>query len=625
MHRLGPGQLHMDSAVSLSTPLHGLLADLVARHRDDQSGEVATYIPELALADPDWFGVCLVTTEGAVYEVGDSRQPFTIQSISKPLAYALALEKAGLGAVRQRVGVEPSGDAFNSISLQPGSGRPLNPMINAGAIAISCLLYQSLKTNPIEQTLEWFSGFSGHSMSVDEKVYRSESATGHRNRAIAHLLRNFGVVDDPVEDGLDLYFRQCSILVTCYDLAVMGATLANGGVNPVTGKPAMSPRYVDSVLSVMTSCGMYNYAGQWLDDVGVPAKSGVAGGIMAVLPGRMGIGTFSPRLDPQGNSVRSIKVCHELSERFRLHLFSSQRAGRSIIRHQTTLAHRTSSRVRIAEEARRLKSVGEQASVLELQGDLQFSGMEIVQRRAWELLPAVRILLLDFSHVDSLDAATVHGLALLVSRLIAEGRQVVFSGLAPDGRLRNQLEADCRGQSMYADLDAALEACEESLLSGNPVGHVGPPAGDVALAIKELNVAQNLNLEEVQHLKTLLAPHEFEAGHCICRKGDKADQIYFLAKGTVSVRLYRDSTSYQRLAAFGPGSVFGEVAVIDRGTRSADVWTESPVQCFSLSLADFDQLETEYPAMKIKLLQYLLQILTMRLRRANELIGQLGN
>ncbi|HMB95654.1 MAG TPA: glutaminase A, partial [Tepidisphaeraceae bacterium] len=526
--------------------------------------------------------------------------------------------------VAKRVGVEPSGDAFNSISLQPSSGRPLNPMINAGAIAVSSLLYQSLQPNPLDQLLDWFGGFAGHPISVDDKVYTSESTTGHRNRAIAHLLRNFDVVADPVEPGLDLYFRQCSILVNSYDLAVMAATLANRGINPVTGKQAMSPQYVDSVLSIMTTCGMYNYAGQWLYDVGVPAKSGVAGGIMAVLPGRMGIGSFSPRLDAQGNSVRGINVCRELSERFKLHLFSSQKAGRTVVRNHTTLQHRNSSHVRGEEEAFRLKSMGAQASVVELQGDLQFSGMEVVQRRVWELLPTMQQLLIDFAHVDSIDGAAIEGLGMMISRLADDGRQVTFSGLALDSSIRKQLIEASAPTAIFADLDDALEACEVSLLSGSPVSESPRALAEEALTINELEIAQGLEACELKLLQKLLTHKQFDTDQCICKKGDPAGEIYFLTRGIVSVRLYGNASTYQRLAGLGPGSVFGEVAVIDRGMRSADVWTESPAECYLLSLTDFDELAIKHPAMKIKLLQYLLRIVTSRLRRANDLIGQLA-
>ena len=218
----------------------------------------------LGKADPDWFAICLATTDGQVYEVGDSRQTFTIQSISKPITYGLALEDRGYDAVLGKIGVEPSGDAFNSISLNPQTGCPLNPMINAGAIATTSLVAGHSDEDRLERLLTVFSDYAGRRLGIDESVYRSEKETGHRNRAIGHMLRNFDVLTNDPDGALDLYFRQCSILVDCRDLALIAATLANGGVHPKTGERAVDPKVVDSVLSVMTTCGMYDFAGEWV-------------------------------------------------------------------------------------------------------------------------------------------------------------------------------------------------------------------------------------------------------------------------------------------------------------------------------------------------------------------------
>ena len=262
---------------SLRSPVQAYLERLHARHAGLREGAVATYIPELAKADPEWFGVCLATVDGRVYEVGDAQQPFTIQSISKPIAYGLALEYRGRAAVAKKVGVEPTGEAFNSISLAPGTGCPLNPMINAGAIATTSLIAGRSPADRLERLLAVFSLYAGRPLGIDETVYRSEKDTGHRNRAIGHMLRNFDVLTTDPDAALDLYFGQCSIAVTCRDLSVIAATLANGGVNPLTGERALRHDLVESVLSVMTTCGMYDFAGEWVYSVGLPAKSGVAG------------------------------------------------------------------------------------------------------------------------------------------------------------------------------------------------------------------------------------------------------------------------------------------------------------------------------------------------------------
>ena len=302
---------------SLQNYLEGLHRSLAGL----DAGDVASYIPELMKADPAGFGIALTTVDGHVYQVGDSRQPFTIQSISKVVTYGLALEDRGTEAVLAKVDVEPSGEAFNSISLEPETGRPRNPMINAGAIATVALVEGNTPESKFAHMLQCYENYLGHPVEMDEDVYRSEKSTGHRNRAIAHLLRNSNMIENEPDDVLDLYFQQCSLLVNCEDLALIGATLANNGINPKTGIRALQDRYVPAVLSVMSSCGMYDYSGAWIYKIGMPAKSGVGGGIVAVLPGQFGLAVFSPRLDERGNSVRGIAVCKQFSADFGLHMF----------------------------------------------------------------------------------------------------------------------------------------------------------------------------------------------------------------------------------------------------------------------------------------------------------------
>ena len=301
-----------------------ILEEVYDRYKGQGQGAVANYIPELAKANPDWFGISLITTDGERYEIGDTSQQFTLQSISKPLVYGLALEDRGRDEVLARVGVEPTGDAFNSIiRLDETSKRPFNPMVNSGAIATSSLILGEGPTARWNRLLETLNAYLGRRPVADMAVFLSERATGHRNRAIAHLMLNFGMLESDVEDILDFYFQQCSILVTSTDLAMVAASLAHQGINPVTGVRAVSADYTRDILSVMLTCGLYDYSGEWVYRVGIPAKSGVSGGLMAVVPQRMGIGIFSPPLDVRGNSIRAIRVCEELSQRLGLHLFAS--------------------------------------------------------------------------------------------------------------------------------------------------------------------------------------------------------------------------------------------------------------------------------------------------------------
>jgi glutaminase len=272
----------------VESPVQALLAELHAKYRSETSGEVATYIPELSKADPDRFGIAIATVDGQVYEVGDTSQPFTIQSISKPFVYGLALEDSGEDEVLSHVGLEPSGDAFNAISLKPNSGRPFNPMINAGAIATAGLVRGDSAEDRTSRILEAFGRYAGRDLEIDWAVFESERETGHRNRAISHLLRNFDVIASDPTPVVDAYFGQCSVSATCRDLALMAATLANKGVHLVSGEHALGARYVESVLSVMGSCGMYDYAGEWLYRIGMPGKSASPAGCWRCCRGNWG-------------------------------------------------------------------------------------------------------------------------------------------------------------------------------------------------------------------------------------------------------------------------------------------------------------------------------------------------
>lgn len=306
---------------NIKAPLTCLLNELYERYLNDRSGALADYIPELTKIDPDLFGIAVVTPNGRLFEAGRTMEPVTIQSISKALTFGLALQLRGRVVVNQRVTVEPSGDAFNSIISLDDQGRPANPMINAGAIATTDLLQGATVEERLKVIDQFYADFAGRQLTIDENVYQSEKATGHRNRAIANLLLGFGKLDHPFEETLSLYFKQCSYLVTARDLAVIAATLASGGKNPITGVQVLNAEYVADVLSVMYTCGMYDYAGTWSYDVGLPAKSGVGGGIIAVSPKEAGIATVSPLLSEKGNSIRGVKVCKVLSRNYGLHVF----------------------------------------------------------------------------------------------------------------------------------------------------------------------------------------------------------------------------------------------------------------------------------------------------------------
>lgn len=300
------------------------IEDLHAKYQSLNEGKLADYIPELARANPNHFAIAIVTNEGETFKVGDWSQNFTLQSASKPFIYGLAREELGEDYILSKVGVEPTGDAFNSlIQLEEQSHRPYNPMINSGAIAISSFIKGKNFDERLKKVLAIFEAFVGHNLEINEDVFISEKKTAHRNRAIAHLLKHFGIIeDDNIDESLDLYFKQCSIMANTLDLATIAATLATGGIHPITKKPVIGLHTSRDILSLMFTCGMYDTAGEWAFRVGLPAKSSVSGGVLAAVPGKMGIAVYSPLIDDHGHSIRAIKVMQELSKRYSLSVFS---------------------------------------------------------------------------------------------------------------------------------------------------------------------------------------------------------------------------------------------------------------------------------------------------------------
>jgi glutaminase len=291
--------------------------DAHARFAADRTGEVSRVYPALAETPADLFGICVVSTGGQAFAAGDADHEFTIMSVSKPFVFALACERLGPVALRERVGVNGTGQPFNSLAAVESSpdGRT-NPMVNAGAIATTSLLgWQEIR--------DGLARFAGRALPFDDAVYASASATNHRNQALARLLQARGRIYADPADAVDVYTRQCSLRVSARDLAVMGATLADGGVNPVTRERVIDAAVCHYTLAVMVTAGLYETSGDWLYDVGLPAKSGIGGGIVTISPGKGGMGTFAPRLDAAGNSVKGRHVAEYLSLRLGLDLLIS--------------------------------------------------------------------------------------------------------------------------------------------------------------------------------------------------------------------------------------------------------------------------------------------------------------
>lgn len=410
----------------------------------DRSGALADYIPELTQVDPDGYGLSMCVHDGALYAQGDSDTSFTIQSVSKPLTYAMVLARLGHAATDDKIGVEPSGEAFNEISVDDRR-RPKNPMINAGAILAASLLLPPIRDidddtvdRVVGEVLDFYSGCAGRRLTIDESVYRSERATGSRNRAIAYMLDSFGVVDTDPEAALEVYYRQCSVQVTTDDLAIIGATIANGGVNPRTGRAILTQEVAQRVLSVMTTCGMYDGAGDWVTSVGLPAKSGVGGGILAVLPGQLGIGVYSPRLDRHGNSVRGIETCRHLSTDLGLHMFNLTRESRVSIRSVYDAAEFDVSGDWSDRERGYLRTCRDRIRIYELQGDLTFSGAESALRRLEDDIDSYDAAVIDISRIDVIDPVARTMVLGLKQTLDDRGQRAMV--VDPDGVVRASVE-----------------------------------------------------------------------------------------------------------------------------------------------------------------------------------------
>ena len=322
------GALLLALAAAAQTPaqLDSAVKAAYAKYRGNDSGAVADYIPELAKVDPKLFGIAIVTVDGKVYAAGDADSMFSIQSISKVFTFAEDMEELGADAVKEKLGVDATGLRFNSIvAIELQKGKEMNPLVNPGAIAAVSLLPAKHAAERWAKILESESGYANRALAVNEPVYASEAATNQRNRAIAMLMYAYDrLYADPIE-STDLYTRQCAINVSAKDLAMMAATLASGGVNPASKKRMLRADYVPKVLAVMATAGLYDDSGQWMYDVGLPAKSGVGGGIIAVAPGKFGIAVFSPRLDGAGNSVRAKLAIADVVRAFRLNVYLSSK------------------------------------------------------------------------------------------------------------------------------------------------------------------------------------------------------------------------------------------------------------------------------------------------------------
>jgi glutaminase len=486
-------------------------------------------------------------------------------------------------------------------------------MINAGAIACAGLVAADA-TLPHDVILETYSAYAGRPLTIDDAVYESERDTGHRNRAIAHLLRNFEVIADDPDGALDLYFRQCSVAVDCRDLATIAATLANGGVNPRTGLRAVREDVVRGVLSVMTTCGMYDAAGEWLISVGLPAKSGVSGGVLAVLPGRLGIGVFSPRLDARGNSVRGMAVCHDLSHDLGLHLVRPGERIAPFLRGSYTIAELASKRVRTEEERSAIAEAARHTVIFELQGELGFSAVESLSRTILERDDVVDLVVVDLRRVIRADRGGLDFLGALASFLRDRGGTLAVASSEPD----IELELIDAGGLAFDELDRALEWCEDELLER--AGH----RRVAALAeLAEHELLAGLTAPELERLLPDLGSVVADEGTLLARTGSAASELFLVVRGSLSVFSSAADGRRHRLATLSAGMTFGELAYVERTSRSAYVQADSHVECRTLSYTTLDVLAERDPVVHGKLLHNMLRVVVSSLRLANAEVAHL--
>lgn len=571
----------------MRSPVQAYLEELSATISGG-SGQVAQYIPELAAADPDRFAMCLATVDGQVYEVGETAHRFSIQSISKPFTYALALNDQGLERVEAKVGVEPSGDAFNEISLAPDSGRPKNPMINAGAIATSALVEGETGAERFHRVRDWFSDFAGRNLALDEAIYESEINTAHRNRAIAHMLREFGILETDPEEVLDQYIKQCSLAVDTRDLALMAATLANRGTHPVTGERIVNPAIVEYVLSVMTTCGMYDAAGDWVSTVGMPAKSGVSGGIIGVLPGQIGVAIFSPRLDEHGNSERGVALFERLSMEMELHMMHVSRGSESAVRRSYSLADRPSATPRDPRDQQILETYAERVRVFELHGDLLFAGGESVVRSVVNGEPEVAIL--DFRHVNDVAQVTWRMFMALHEQLLSSG--IVALVVDPDGVVPRSSFPDQSEHLWFVSLEAAIEVAENELI----VRHGGSDA--CAVGRSDTDFFLDLDDELKRLIAELTSVEVFGPGEVVQRRGEPFSGVYRVMSGRVEIlgeRAHDSASSVVSMGVIGPGRSFGMLPLGADAHNEIEIRAITQVEARYLSLDGMEQITARRP------------------------------
>ena len=577
------------------TLVHDLVAAVHERYADERAGEILRGIPALEDVDPDSFGVCLATVDGHVYEAGDTRLPFCIQSISKPFTYGIALSDQGVEAVDAKIDVEPSGDLYNEISLHPATHRPRNPMINAGALVAASLVGGETPDERVARILKVYSAYAGRDLALDEDIYASQLESGHRNRAIGHMLREFGILTGDPNVAHEVYLRACSTMVTCRDLSLMGATWANAGTNPLTGERVLATGLTERVLSVMGTCGMYDAAGAWVAEVGMAAKSGVGGGIVAVLPGQVSIAAFSPRLDEHGNSVRAFKACRQLSHDLELHAMHAARSAHSAIRDSYDIVEAPSMLQRPEADRALLEQHGRKARIYEAHGDLLFAGAESVVREICEVGPDIELLALDVRRVSEV-ADVSRGLLVKLRGFLRERGCEAFL-IDPDGVLADGRDGDGR-RVAFQSIAAATLHFEDTLLDRYGSGETG----EAEFVFEEHPALVGVPPRIIDELRRRLKPRSYADGELIVAEGDPDAGVFMVISGRVRSSLRTAGGTTRELATLTPGTCFGDVYVVTGNPHSLTIHAQGPVEALELTREEFARIGAEDPELRAAIL-----------------------
>jgi glutaminase len=589
--------------------MRSLVQDLVAsvyeRYLDQTSGDILRGIPALEGIDPDSFGICLATADGYVYEVGDTRLPFCIQSISKPFTYGIALTDRGREAVDAKIDIEPSGELYNEISLHPVTRRPRNPMVNAGALVAASLVGGATPQEQVDRIGSAFSVYAGRELALDEGIFRSQLESGHRNRAIGHLLREFGIIEGDPDEAHEVYLRACSTMVTCRDLSLMGATLANGGTNPLTGAQVLAPELTERVLSVMATCGMYDAAGEWLAEVGMAAKSGVGGGIVAVLPGQLSIAAFSPRLDEHGNSVRAFMACRQLSRELELHAFHVARDARSAIRDSYHVAEAPSWLERSEADRLVLEEHGRKARIYEAHGDLLFAGAESVVREISEAAHGLELLALDVRRVGEVAAVSRRMLATMRAYLHDQGCEVFL--IDPDGILGSRPGVDGE-PAVFRTIAGVTTVFEDRLLERY--------GEETTFVLEQHPALAGAAPRRVEALRRRLEPRSYADGEPIVAQGEAQAGIFLITSGRMSMSLRTPGGETRRIATVRPGTFLGGIYVVTGHPHPVAAHADGPVEALELTREELARTGEEDPELHATILRIIMSEVYSNVHRA---------